>query len=273
MARQRAPDVEPFRSSWGELWARFGAQIQAVPPLHGPRPPRRAPAARASRSARMDGASAGRRAKAWGKGDSVTRPGEHELVTLVPAHVARAGARVPRVDAGLPRSEARAAFELRRRAPGARARRAARARAATPLLGGRGHQARVARDARARPGDLPVRGLGARAGRARLPRRARRERPADAPGASRPARARRGGRAPLPHARPARDGRDVRDRRALLAGAARARARRRRRARRVGRRRVGRAERAVPALRLLGPRAARELLRLVPPARRGGAAL
>ena len=115
-------------------------------------------------------------------------------------------------------------------------------------------------------------------GRGRLPRRARRQRPAHAPHSHRLPRARRRRRAPLSRARPRRHGRDVRVRRRV-----------RRRARFaaraglggpgcVGARGLGRPERAVPALRLLGPRPARELLRLVhaaerrAPARRAGAA-
>ena len=128
--------------------------------------------------------------------------------------------------------------------------------------------------ARARPGDLPVHRLGCLAGGERDYRDVR---DVNGPlthivhlvflalGGAR--------RAPLPRARPRRDGRDVRRRRArvsrghALAGAVTAR-----RAGGLGARGVGRAQRAVPALHLLGPRAARELLRLVPASERGPAA-
>ena len=133
--------------------------------------------------------------------------------------------------------------------------------------------------ARARPGNLPVHRLGRLRRGEGLPRRPRRERAADAP------------RPPRRSSRSA--GADEHRFRVLdlaVTGAtfafvgrvpARGPAPRARvtvdRARRLGARGVGRAQRAVPALHLLGPRAARELLRLVhaseprAPARRAGA--
>ena len=151
-------------------------------------------------------------------------------------------------------------------------------RAAAALLGRQRDRARLADAPRARPGDLPVRRLGAPAGTGRLPRRARRQRAADAPGPRGLPRARRRRRSSLPRARPRRDGRVVRVRGRCLAGLGHAAARRAGRARRVGAGGMGGAERAVPPLRLLGPRPARELLRLVhaperrAAARRAGAA-
>src|ERR1019366_7029393 len=117
--------------------------------------------------------------------------------------------------------------------------------------------------------------LGAAARTGGLPRPPRRQRPADAPRARRVSRARRQRRPPVPRARPRRDRRVVLFRRRVPAGPsidARTMEDRVARARGVGARRVGGPERTVPALRLLGPRPARELLRLVHAAERRAAA-
>ena len=119
--------------------------------------------------------------------------------------------------------------------------------------------------ARARPGHLPVRRVGDRARGDGLPRRPRRQRPAHPHGAHGVPRARRTRRAPVPRARPSRHGGDLRlHRRVPARGARQGRASALIERVAWGLRGVGRAARPVPALHLLGPRAARELLRLVP---------
>ena len=144
--------------------------------------------------------------------------------------------------------------------------RAARARARPALLGRRRDPPRDADDDRARPGDLPLHRLG-------RPARATSTTATCATSTARSftsstgdARARRSRRASLPRARHVATGL-VRDRRRVLlpgiVDEARARAGS---SARLGARRVGRPLGAVRALPLLEPGAARELLRLVPPA-------
>ena len=123
-------------------------------------------------------------------------------------------------------------------------------------------------------GDLPVRGLGAAPRRARLRGRARRERAVHARRARRVPAPRGARRARVPRARFRGEHRHVRRRRGAAPGDRVALRGRRERsaggvagARGVGRRGGGRAARAVPAVSVLGPRAARELLQLAALAR------
>jgi hypothetical protein len=152
------------------------------------------------------------------------------------------------------------------RAPRAHARRAAHARAAAPLLGRRGHAARGARRPSgrdqgifqyiawaSRQGDPSTTATCATStARSRTSCTSRFSRSgAPTSTASASSISRDGHRRSRSSARACRGSRDARGRRRSA------------RARRVGVRGVGRPQRAVPALHLLGSRAARELLRLV----------
>src|SRR5271165_1855396 len=85
------------------------------------------------------------------------------------------------VASGLVDGLSTACVSLRRGAPPALSARAARHRDPSDVVGVRGDATRVARDARTRPGHLPVLGVGAHAGRAALPRHPGRQWPLDAP--------------------------------------------------------------------------------------------